>query len=1004
MSKNSFFARFAAIFQISVFLFALAPKTSAQDFTDKSALTVFSNSAPITINTTSGLTAPTPASVYPSPINVSGMSGNITKVEVTLRGVSHTLNQMDFLLVSPTGAKYIFLSDANTQGLGDNFYTFSDSGTTTLTNGNPNSSASGIYLPTDVNSGTDTFPAPAPAAPYNFPPGATFAATFNGASPNGTWNLYAVDDTLSSPGSIISGWSLNITTDGAPQTFTNPNNISFNDIIAPASPYGSVINVSGQTGVISDINVTLTGYSHIDTGNVDVLLVSPNGKSLVLMSDVSSTANNVNLTFDDAATSTINVSPIVSGTYRPTDNFGETDFFPSPAPLPPYFQSNSPLNNFNGLSPNGEWRLFVVDDAQNNAGSISGGWSIDITTVPPPPVPPLSCSGPSFFPSNFSAGANPTNLAVADFNNDNNADVAVTNQASNDVSILLGNGNGTLGAQTLFPAGSAPYSIVAGKFNADNNFDLAVANTNSNNVSILLGNGNGTFSAPTNFPAGVNPISIASADFNNDMKADLAIANFGGFFFGTVSILLGNGTGGFTAGTPVRTRTQPSFVATANYNGDGNQDLIVTSFGADSVSTFSGVGNGTFLLRQNLATNAGPVSIEVADFGTDGFLDFAVANYNSDNVRFYTGNGTGDFTSSGNQAVGTNPISVTSGDYTSTGTKTIATALSGGNSVNVLSNNVSVGLFPNAVETADFNNDGKPDMISANSGSNDVSVMINSCFAAKGHLFDYNGDRKTDYSIFRPSNTTYFIQSLNGGNALQTFGRATDTLVPADYNGDRRTDIAYYRPENGLWFVGPGFYYLNFGLPEDIPVPADFDGDAKADLAVFRPSNGSWYFRRSSDNAEPIIQFGMSGDKPVAADFDGDDKADLAVFRPSNGVWYILRSSDMQVSIQQFGIAEDKTVVADYDGDGKQDIAVWRPSTSVFYVLRSSDNGFSAVAWGVPTDLPVIGDYDGDGKFDYAVWRPSDRNWYIRKSSDGGATVFQYGLSTDIPLPNAFVR
>ncbi|HMS40301.1 MAG TPA: VCBS repeat-containing protein, partial [Pyrinomonadaceae bacterium] len=800
---------------------------------------------------------------------------------------------------------------------------------------------------TDLNTGTDNFPAPAPAAPYNFPPSIALGI-FNGASPNGTWNLYAVDDTLFSPGSINSGWSLNITTDGAPQTFINPATISFNDIFTPAAPYGSVINVSGQTGVISDINVTLTGYSHTAAGDVDVLLVSPNGKNLILMSDIAGTASNINLTFDDAAPTSIN--SLVSGTYKPTDNLFDFDFFPPSAPLSPYLGNNAGLNNFNDFNPNGEWRFFVVDDAKNSAGSIPGGWSLDITTVPQPPPTPQSCSGASFIPSNFTAGANPTNLAVADFNNDSNADVAVVNQASNDVSILLGNGNGTLGAQVSFPAGNAPYSIVAGKFNADNNFDLADANTNSNNVSILLGNVNGTFSAPTNFPAGINPISIASADFNNDTKADLAIANFGGFFFGTVTILLGNGTGGFTAGTPVRTRTQPSFVAAANYNGDGNQDLIVTSFGADSVSTFSGVGNGTFLLRQNLTTNAGPVSIEVADFGTDGFLDFAVANYNSDNVRFYTGNSTGDFTSSGSQAVGTNPISVTSGDYTGTGTKTIATALSGGNSVTVLTSNVSVGLFPNAVETADFNNDGKPDMITANSGSNDVSVLLNSCLAAKGNLFDYNGDRKTDYSVFRSSNTSYFIQSLNSSGAFISFGRSNDTLVPADYTGDRRTEIAYYRPENGLWFVldvigNRRIYYKQFGLPEDIPAPADFDGDGKADLAVFRPSNGSWYFRRSSDNAEPIVQFGASGDKPVAADFDGDDKADIAVYRPSTGVWYILRSSDSQVFIRQFGIAEDKTVAGDYDGDGKADIAVWRPSSAVWYVLRSSDEGFDAVAW-----------------------------------------------------------
>lgn len=1000
-----------AAFQVWVLVSSIAVTVPSQAISGRkidSPSTVFSNTQPITINTNSGLTAPTVAAPYPSAISVSGMTGNITKVEVTLRGIAHTLGQMDFLLVSPTGAKFIFLSDSNAVGTSDGTYTFSDSGATTLMQ--PNPSTPGTYLPSDLNTGTDTFPAPAPAGPYNLPPTATFASVFNGADPNGTWNLYAVDDTLFTPGAVNSGWSLNITTSGAPQTFSNLNFLSFNDVTALATPYGSTINVAGQTGVISSLKVTLTGYSHTNPNDVDILLVSPDGRSLTLMSDVTSSAvNNINLTFDDAAGSIIFISPIVSGTYKPTDWQVEADFFPSPAPLRPYNELNSGLDNFNGFNPNGDWRLYVTDDSQNNAGSISGGWSLDITTIPTPPQPPLGCSGPTFTPSSFQTGVNPTNFAIADFNNDSKADVAVTNQVSNDVSILLGNGNGTFGAQSLIAVGSGPYSIVAGKFNADNNFDLAVANSSSNNVSILLGNGNGTFSAPTNFLVGANPISVASADLNNDGKLDLAVANFGGFFSGSVSILLGNGNGAFSPGTQVRTRTQPSFVVAANFNGDGNQDLIVANFGSNSVSTFAGTGSGTFLLVQNLATGAGPVAIEYANLDGDAFPDLAIANYNSDSITACSGSSNGTFTGcTSNNPVGQNPISITSGDYVGDGTRSIATALSGSSSVSLFGNLISVGMNPNAVKTIDLNGDTKPDMITVNSGSNDLSVLLNSCSAAKGNLFDYDGNRRTDYSVFRPSTTSYFIQSLSGGSSVASFGRPNDKLIPADYNGDRLTDLAIYRPESGLWWVLDRFskpiYFIQFGLPEDIPVPADFDGDGKADIAVYRPSNGTWYIRRSTDHVLQISQFGMSGDKPVAADFDGDEKADLAVFRPSTGVWFVYRSSDGQSFIRQFGISEDLSVVGDYDGDGKTDIAVWRPSTAAWYVLRSSDGDFRAVGWGLSGDLPVVGDFDGDGKFDYAIWRPSDRNWYILKSSDGGATVFQWGLSTDYPIPNAYVR
>src|SRR5690606_26271274 len=105
-----------------------------------------------------------------------------------------------------------------------------------------------------------------------------------------------------------------------------------------------------------------------------------------------------------------------------------------------------------------------VDDAPNNSGSISGGWSLDITTVPVTPPSPASCSAPTFSPTSFPTGINPTNAAIADFNNDDNADLAVTNQVSNDVSILLGDGSGNFTSLPPVSAASGPYSIVAGKF------------------------------------------------------------------------------------------------------------------------------------------------------------------------------------------------------------------------------------------------------------------------------------------------------------------------------------------------------------------------------------------------------------------------------------------------------------------------------------------------------------------------------------------------------------
>src|SRR2546427_5557743 len=140
-------------------------------------------------------------------------------------------------------------------------------------------------------------------------------------------------------------------------------------------------------------------------------------------------------------------------------------------------------------------------------------------------------------------------------------------------------------------AGSSPASVVAGNFNGDGKLDLAVANAGSNNVSMLLGNGDGTFKPALN--SGVlGPGSLAVGDFNGDGKLDLAVTNAG------VSILLGNGDGAFRAPVTYATGNSPSSVAVGDFNRDGKVDLAVANSGASngvaSVSVLLGRGDGTF--------------------------------------------------------------------------------------------------------------------------------------------------------------------------------------------------------------------------------------------------------------------------------------------------------------------------------------------------------------------------------------------------------------------------
>ncbi len=270
---------------------------------------------------------------------------------------------------------------------------------------------------------------------------------------------------------------------------------------------------------------------------------------------------------------------------------------------------------------------------------------------------------------------------------------------------------------------------------------------------------------------------------------------------------------------------------------------------------------------------------------------------------------------------------------------------------------------------------------------------------------DFDGDGRTDYSVFRPSSGAwYFLNSDATFASYRLFGTATDTIAPADYSGDGRTDYAVFRPSNGTWYISDGLDFsetiTQFGQSGDKPMPQDFDGDGKADLAVYR--GGNWFWQSSQNGQTTHYQFGLANDIPVQGDFDGDGKADYSVFRPSNGTWYIRKSTNGSFLIIQFGLNGDKPVAADYDGDGKTDIAVYRNGT--WYILRSTDNSVSITQFGLATDIPSVGSYDGDGKADIAVWRPSDGTWYILRSSNGAFQAAHFGQNGDKPVSAAFIQ
>ncbi len=272
---------------------------------------------------------------------------------------------------------------------------------------------------------------------------------------------------------------------------------------------------------------------------------------------------------------------------------------------------------------------------------------------------------------------------------------------------------------------------------------------------------------------------------------------------------------------------------------------------------------------------------------------------------------------------------------------------------------------------------------------------------------DFDGDGRTDLSVFRPSEGIWYVNRSTLGFTAIRWGISTDTPVPGDFDGDGKTDAAVFRPMSDGSL--PDFYvlrssdstviYASWGLPGDAPVVADYDGDLRSDFAVWRQSNNRWYVLKSSDGSLQSFANNSNG-RPCPGDFDGDGRADFCNYM--GGEWFVARSSlSYQLTVIPVGGGgQDRPVAADYDGDHKTDAAVYFFNIGTWSIRYSSTGQSANIRWGISTDVPVPGDYDGDGKADVAIYR--DGTWWLLQSRDG-IVAHQFGLSSDVPIPNRYL-
>lgn len=342
-------------------------------------------------------------------------------------------------------------------------------------------------------------------------------------------------------------------------------------------------------------------------------------------------------------------------------------------------------------------------------------------------------------PADYPVGNAPGKMATGFFNGDDAPDLVVVNTQSDNVSVLINNGEGTFHLSANYGVHSLPLGVAAGDFNGDGKQDLAVANYGSSDISILVGNGNGTFQPRMDFPAGLNPPCVAVADFNRDGKQDLVA---GSNSFGNshnIFVLLGKGDATFKAPMDYAAGPEAAFVAVGDFNADGKLDLAVADSYADSISVLTGNGHGSFKPPVPYTAGFNNVDLAISDFNGDGIQDIVTANHDIASATLLLGNGDGTFRLRGNYAAGNSPLSLAVSDFNFDGLRDVAIANNITNpagTLNVLLGNGQNGSFgdassyeshgaPTSVVAADFDRKGALDLAVSHYSTGNVSILLN---------------------------------------------------------------------------------------------------------------------------------------------------------------------------------------------------------------------------------------------------------------------------------------
>jgi Domain of unknown function (DUF4347)/FG-GAP-like repeat/FG-GAP repeat len=577
---------------------------------------------------------------------------------------------------------------------------------------------------------------------------------------------------------------------------------------------------------------------------------------------------------------------------------------------------------------------------------------------------------------------------VGDINNDGRLDLITANSNDSSVSVLLGNGLGGFGVPNLRTA-PTPKFVKIKDFNSDGNLDFVTTSYNSSYISVFFGDGTGSFGLPTTYSSGTPTGAVAVGDFNNDSYKDLVVTGGDGLL-----IFLGSINGVFNPFTYVYSGS-PTSVTVGDFNSDGNLDLAAdnfnvlpfqfpSNFGGSTVSVLLGDGSGGFSAPSYYGVGQRSAGVEAGDLDGDGDLDLVVSKIGRiTKASILRGDGNGGF---GYRADLTDYVSAQIFDINGDNKLDLVS----GTSVRLngsypISSTLTIGDVLPIPRRNDFGNDNKSDILWRNTSGEVYTYQIDGYnVASEGSLGivsndwtiastgDFDGDLKADVLWRNNFTGTAYVWKMDGNTkvnegAIRTVGLEWQIAGTGDFNGDSKSDILWRNNNTGgvyiyqmdsLTGIGSEKLIRTVGLEWQIAGTGDFNGDSKSDILWRNNNTGAAYIYfmngTTVTNEGLVRNVGLDFKIEGIDDFNGDGKSDILWRNTSNGNTFVYQMNSLTVQAEG-SIGEPFTTsdykqsywkiagTGDYSGDSKADI-LWRNDNGLTYLWKM--DGLSVIGEG----------------------------------------------------------